>query len=99
MEILTADEQKAIYELQYVLDLSGFRHNIAYDVIGIQSPAVFSMKRSPGTRQLHYEAIVAMTECIKEELATGKYPSCIDREHEQEQLQKLFDAWRERHAI
>lgn len=91
METKTDNEQAAMDELQYVLDLSGFRHNIAYNIIGIQSPAIFRSRVNPGIRQLMLDNIQDMTDCIKEQLATGEYPDAIDRENEEAQLTELFN--------
>lgn len=91
MGTLTAKEQEALNELKYVLDLSGFHRNVAYNVIGIYKPAAMKKVVGPGVRKIKYDSILALTACIKEALATGEYPDCIIPEKETEQLSKLYN--------
>ena len=86
-------DEELLTELAYVLDLSGFNHNIAYDSIGLHYPGFFLTIKNPGARQMMRETIEGLVGCLKEALATGNYPECIDREHEPEQIKELYDNW------
>lgn len=91
MRPLTDEEQTAFYNLQYVLDLSGFRCNYAYDIIGIQSTAIYAMRKTPGIKKAMMDRLLDMTECLKQELEKGISPASIDRTNEKKQLQEIFD--------
>lgn len=88
---LTEEESAALQELKYVLDLSGFHCNVAYSIIGIFRPATLKKVVGPGIRRMKLDAILNMTNCIKEALATGEYPECIDPENEYAQLRTLYN--------
>ncbi len=86
-------DEELLAELAYVLDLSGFYHNIAYDVIGLSYPGYFLTIENPGKRQAMRENIEDMLACLMEALATGNYPESIERDRESDQIKELYNNW------
>lgn len=84
-------------ELQKFLDYAGFRYRSAYKVVGIHGPDYLSRLSKSGKKQIALDKMVALTEAIREALPSGKYPQCVDADHEVEQLETLLEQYIQKH--
>ena len=89
--MLTYEEHEALERLQCMLDYSGFHRESAYKVLGFQTPYAWGCLAPTGKRQIIFDNVRALTEALEADIPSGKYPECIKKETEIQQLQELLN--------
>ena len=94
---MTPKDLEILNGMQKVLDYAGFRYRSAYKIVGIHGPDYLTRLSKSGKKQIALDKMVVLTEAVREALPTGKYPQCVDVEHEVEQLEALLEQYIQKH--